>query len=441
MASVTDVTTAHTTGLNHIDALLSDGPSWNYLLPGGNTLSYTFSVASGNENGRSDVAAFNVSQQANTRSLLAYVTSVTGINFNETADGNAAVLHFAMTDIAGPTTSGLCSWHSSYGYDGQNQLTSYSANAFVYLDSVEWGAQNLALAAGNSGYETLLHEMGHALGLKHPFEGDARLPTSSDNTSNTLMSYTDSGGPYSSFRAYDLAALNWLYGGDGLGGQIGLNSANDGRYLTGSAANETLTTGSGNDILIGMGGNDVLDGGAGFDTALYASSRSNFTLSKSGNAFTLTDNTGALGTDTLSHIERINFSDRVIAFDTNGDAGKAYRIYQAAFDRTPDAGGLGFWINTLANHATLQQVASGFVNSAEFSTLYGSNPTAETVVTKLYSNVLHRAPDQGGFDFWVNVIKTGNPVAYVLSQFSESPENQTQVIGVIQNGMEYIPYA
>ncbi len=440
MPTVTDVTSVHPTGLNHIDALLDAGPAWNYLQPGGNTISYTFSVDSGNEDNRTDVTAFTSSQQTHTRSMLAYITSVTGIQFSETTTGTSAVLHFAMTDIAGASTAGLCSWSSSYGFDGNNQITRYSANAYVYLDSVEWGAQNLALAAGNQGYETLLHEMGHALGLKHPFEGDTRLQSGSDNTDNTLMSYTDSGGPYATFSPYDLAALNWLYGGDGLAGNIGLNSANDGRYLTGSNSAETLTTGSGNDILIGLGGNDVINGGAGFDTALYASARANFTFSKNGSTVTLQDNTGTLGTDTLSNIERINFSDRVIAFDTSGDAGKAYRVYQAAFDRTPDAGGLGFWIKTLENKATLQQVAQGFVNSAEFTALYGSNASPESIVTKMYNNVLHRAPEQGGFDFWVNVIKNGNPVALVLAEFSESPENQAQVIGVIQNGMEYIPF-
>lgn len=440
MPSVTDATTAHTTGQNHIDALLDTGPAWNYLQPGGNTLTYTFSVASGNEDNRTDVAAFNASQQANTRSMLAYITSVTGINFSETNDGTTALLHFAMNDIIGPTTAGLCSWHSSYGFTGENQLTRYSASAYVYLDSVEWGTQNLALAAGNNGYETLLHEMGHALGLKHPFEGDIRLPGASDTTANSVMSYTDSGGPYSTFRPYDLAALNWLYGGDGLAGNVGVNSLADGRYLTGSAAADTLTTASGDDILIGLGGNDVLDGGAGFDTAMVAANRANFTLTKSGSSFTLTDNTGALGVDTLSNIERITFADRTIDFDTGGLAAKAYRIYQAAFDRAPDAGGFGFWIYSLGVNPSIKDMANGFISSAEFINLYGANATNESIVTKLYSNVLHRAPDQGGYDFWVSVLNQGNPLSGVLADFSESPENKAQVVGVIQNGMEYAPF-
>ncbi|MBL8555073.1 MAG: matrixin family metalloprotease [Phenylobacterium sp.] len=39
-------------------------------------------------------------------------------------------------------------------------------------------------------YATFLHELGHALGLKHPFDG-ARLPAEFDTTRYTVMSYTD----------------------------------------------------------------------------------------------------------------------------------------------------------------------------------------------------------------------------------------------------------
>jgi Ca2+-binding RTX toxin-like protein len=40
------------------------------------------------------------------------------------------------------------------------------------------------------GYLTILHEIGHALGLKHPFEDYPVLPRDRDNTNYTIMSYT-----------------------------------------------------------------------------------------------------------------------------------------------------------------------------------------------------------------------------------------------------------
>jgi serralysin len=52
--------------------------------------------------------------------------------------------------------------------------------------------------------------------------------------------------------------------------------------------------------------------------------------------------------------------------------------------------------------------------------------------------VLHRAPDAGGLAFHTGNLATGAASrAATLVGFSESPENQAALIGVIQNGMEF----
>jgi hypothetical protein len=107
----------------------------------------------------------------------------------------------------------------------------------------------------------------------------------------------------------------------------------------------------------------------------------------------------------------------------------------------PDKGGLGDWIYGMDNGMTLLDVSAGFVGSAEFKSVYGQNPTNAEVVTRFYQNVLHRDPEQGGYDYWMNQLQSGLQTrTQVLTGFSESPENQTQVIGVIQNGIEYTPH-
>nr|WP_267876721.1 DUF4214 domain-containing protein [Massilia genomosp. 1] len=126
--------------------------------------------------------------------------------------------------------------------------------------------------------------------------------------------------------------------------------------------------------------------------------------------------------------------------DLDGNAGKVYRLYQAAFNRVPDLGGLGFWIERMDNGATLQAIAGGFIGSAEFTTLYGANPSNEVFLTKLYYNVLHRTPDQGGYNSWLGVLNNGTPRAEVLTAFSESAENKAQVAVVISGGIAYTPY-
>ncbi len=205
---------------------------------------------------------------------------------------------------------------------------------------------------------------------------------------------------------------------------------------TGTAGNETFVYGL---------GNDNFDGGAGFDTLFTNVSASAFSIDKTGNDFTLTvtqKGTNITGqVSKLSNIERIQFPDKMIALDLDGNAGQAYRLYQAAFNRTPDKAGLGYWIGQLDKGAeNLNHVAAGFVNSAEFKQMYGANISDNTFLTALYNNVLHRNPDQAGFDYWNGRISAGMTRPDILASFSESAENIAQVIGQISHGIEYIPY-
>lgn len=202
--------------------------------------------------------------------------------------------------------------------------------------------------------------------------------------------------------------------------------------LTGTAAADSLQGLAGNDTLSGLGGSDTLDGGDGRDTVLYQAASSGYQITR-GQHTTVSYNGGA---DVLSNVERIQFSDKTLALDISGNAGQAYRVYQAAFDRTPDNGGLKYWLSVLDGGAGLDTVASGFLGSQEFKTLYGSAPSHADYVSRLYSNVLHRTPDQDGYDYWVNLLNSGqisNVVALV--QFSESAENQLMVLGAIQDGI------
>jgi hypothetical protein len=174
----------------------------------------------------------------------------------------------------------------------------------------------------------------------------------------------------------------------------------------------------------------------------YHGLRANFTLAQGANGFSVTDKLGANGHDALLNVERIAFSDVTVALDIDGAAGKAYRLYQAAFDRVPDQGGLGFWIHALDKGITLDQVAAAFTTSKEFVDLYGAQSSNAQFVDLLYKNVLHRAPEGGGYDFWLDALANKHvPHEVVLDYFSESPENQAQVIGSIQDGITFVPWA
>jgi hypothetical protein len=182
----------------------------------------------------------------------------------------------------------------------------------------------------------------------------------------------------------------------------------------------------------------LLEGTAGLDTVVFGSERLDYALANDGAHYSVYDFTGGSKT-LLANVERLQFSDQNVALDIHGNAGEAYRLYQAAFNRTPDKVGLGFWIDALDKGYSLMEAAAGFVNSAEFASLYGANASDTQFVQALYQNVLHRMPDAGGSDFWVHALEVTSR-AEVLIGFSESGENQAQVIGAIENGIGYTPW-
>jgi Domain of unknown function (DUF4214) len=116
---------------------------------------------------------------------------------------------------------------------------------------------------------------------------------------------------------------------------------------------------------------------------------------------------------------------------------EAYRLYQAALDRTPDQGGLSFWSSALKGGATSDQVAQSFIGSSEFQTKYGTLSPSD-FVSQLYLNVLHRAGDPGGQQFWTSQLQGGATQSSVLVGFSDSPENRSQTASATHDGWVFI---
>jgi hypothetical protein len=141
-----------------------------------------------------------------------------------------------------------------------------------------------------------------------------------------------------------------------------------------------------------------------------------------------------------TNVKRLEFADKLVGLDIDGNAGQVYRLYQAAFGRKPDPEGLGFHIDAIeSDGVTLSRVAQNFINSPEFLSRYGALNSTQ-FVKQLYHNVLHRDPDPAGLSYHVGNLDRGALTrAQVLIGFSESPENQAQVLGDIQNGIPYMP--
>lgn len=195
-------------------------------------------------------------------------------------------------------------------------------------------------------------------------------------------------------------------------------------------SNDVVFAGGGDDIIYSYRGSKYIDGGTGVDTVVYEMPVSNYDRTRDNEALYVR---GEGSNDTLVSVERVAFADGLIAFDQN--AAQMYRLYQAAFDRTPDTEGLSYWVVQADAGVSLAQAAHGFMASNEFRDIYGANPTDSDIINLLYLNVLDRQADQAGFDYWGGQLTAGLSRADLLVQFSESGENIANTAPAIEGGI------
>ncbi len=101
---------------------------------------------------------------------------------------------------------------------------------------------------------------------------------------------------------------------------------------------------------------------------------------------------------------------------------KIARMYDATFDRLPDAGGLGVWTSTLKGGMSMIDIATAFAGSAEFQQRYGA-VTNEQFIRQMYQFCLNREPDAAGLATWTEQLSAGTSRAQMLLNFSESAEH------------------
>ena len=170
-------------------------------------------------------------------------------------------------------------------------------------------------------------------------------------------------------------------------------------------------------------GDDAVRGGAGTDTFHVQGHRADYLVESGGACISLS---GPGDFDSLYGVERIAFLDGTLLFEFQKSADAlVYRLYQAAFARTPDEGGFIFWANaTRTAGLGALDLARAFRAAEEFTFRYGRDLPDAEYVGKIYQNALSRAPDKPGLDYWTELLRGGVLNRdQVLVEFAGSPEN------------------
>ncbi|MGH6768462.1 MAG: M10 family metallopeptidase [Xanthobacteraceae bacterium] len=204
--------------------------------------------------------AFTPSEQGITTTALAAVTTLCGLSAYFTSDGaTVGELRFAGTDRGSPG-------EAAHAYLPANDPSSGD----VWMLNSQWHTNHdSGFPRGGYDYIALVHEIMHAVGVKHPFEGPVPIDNVYDSYRYSIMSYESKAGTNSNYASFypttpmylDIAALQILYGKD-----TQTNKGNNTyTYSQGTKYWETIYDAGGTDTIVYRGtSSSVIDLRIGF---------------------------------------------------------------------------------------------------------------------------------------------------------------------------------
>lgn len=106
----------------------------------------------------------------------------------------------------------------------------------------------------------------------------------------------------------------------------------------------------------------------------------------------------------------------------DGINGLLSRMYDVYFNRFPDADGVRYWSQRLATNMTVMTLSQFFYDSPEFGQLFDKNLSDEEFLRLVYRNGFERDPDAAGLQYWVDQLAQGKSRSWAVVAMMVQPE-------------------
>mgnify|MGYP001170386104 CR=1 FL=1 len=309
------------------------------------------------------------------RSIFNNLDKILDIDFLEFSTNNGSKLDLYSVNLS-----------SSFTTDVVGQAIYQESQYGAWFDIIWKDSDNKKFLNDND-KNTIIHEIGHSLGLSHP-NNDPYNPIW--NTDDTVMSYNQGiVGTGDWFSQTDLDALIHIWGRENDNGKITLDKKFESYDFSKTINNQYF-----------------------LETSINNENITNLT------EIEFTDKVLNVNDDVKSIFDQLNQIDNL--------TGKIFRLYNATFDRFPDKIGFQYWVDiNTSGENTYRQTCASFILSNEFKIKYGDLIDNETYLNALYLNLFNRIPDPEGLNYWLGQINNGfENREEVLMGFSESIENK-----------------
>ncbi len=140
------------------------------------------------------------------------------------------------------------------------------------------------------------------------------------------------------------------------------------------------------------------------------------------------------GRDETRDVERVEFRDGLMHFDSGAAFAQVIRAYDTILGRAPDRGGLDFYVDAVEDRGfSLIGVANDLAESGEFRAATGGLSNSQ-FVSYVFQHALGRAPDVGGATYYTQALANGMSRGAFVVELSESAEHRALTEAQVAQG-------